>query len=223
MRLGKWTTRSPQCGTRRTLPDIETTRLDSRRWRTGKLSRGSEERFRRYFELGLIGMDLLDYFACVQSAEPACGRTLKEQQRVIIEDVEADPEFAPHRHIAASARFRAVQSTPLAAAKVRVVSSGSPQARCDRGRAMRCTFCRRGSARLSGWPRKEGRPKKSLRLEPFRETWNFTIKGHEIARSAHSRPVGPVRHETPHRRARTRVLTPGGHVFFQLASRSYIG
>jgi signal transduction histidine kinase len=43
----------------------------------------------------------------------ACGRALKERERVIIEDVEADPEFAPHRHVAAAAGFRAVQSTPM--------------------------------------------------------------------------------------------------------------
>jgi GAF domain-containing protein len=33
--------------------------------------------------------------------------------RSIIEDVKSDPSFAPHRHIAASAGFRAVQSTPI--------------------------------------------------------------------------------------------------------------
>jgi PAS domain S-box-containing protein len=41
-------------------------------------------------------------------------------ERVIIEDVEHDPGFAPHRQIAASAGFRAVQSTPL------VSRSGEP-------------------------------------------------------------------------------------------------
>jgi PAS domain S-box-containing protein len=40
--------------------------------------------------------------------------------RVIIEDVDADPAFAPRRAIAASAAFRAVQSTPLFA------SNGEP-------------------------------------------------------------------------------------------------
>jgi signal transduction histidine kinase len=34
-------------------------------------------------------------------------------QRAIVEDVEADPAFAPHGPIAASAGFRAVQSTPV--------------------------------------------------------------------------------------------------------------
>ena len=43
----------------------------------------------------------------------ACLRAIKLSERVVIEDVETDAEFAPHRHVAASAGFRAVQSTPL--------------------------------------------------------------------------------------------------------------
>src|SRR5215470_9007216 len=43
----------------------------------------------------------------------ARGQAMKLRERVIIEDVETDFEFAPHRHVAASAGFRAVQSTPL--------------------------------------------------------------------------------------------------------------
>ncbi|MGI0494083.1 ATP-binding protein [Alkalinema pantanalense CENA528] len=42
----------------------------------------------------------------------ACSHALKEGQRVIIEDVQTDPEFAHYRPIAA-AGYRAVQSTPL--------------------------------------------------------------------------------------------------------------
>jgi PAS domain S-box-containing protein len=38
-------------------------------------------------------------------------------ERVIVEDVQEDPLFAPHRAIAASARVRAVQSTPLVSRK----------------------------------------------------------------------------------------------------------
>ena len=43
----------------------------------------------------------------------ACGRAAREGGRVIVEDVQTDPGFAPHSRIAASAGFRAVQSTPL--------------------------------------------------------------------------------------------------------------
>ncbi len=57
--------------------------------------------------------DFLDYFSRVHEDSAACGRALRQGERVIIEDVETDPGFAPHRQIAASTGFRAVQSTPL--------------------------------------------------------------------------------------------------------------
>jgi PAS domain S-box-containing protein len=57
--------------------------------------------------------DFLEYFARVSDTAATCGRAMKLRARVIIEDVESDPVFAPHRPIAASAGFRAVQSTPL--------------------------------------------------------------------------------------------------------------
>jgi PAS domain S-box-containing protein len=57
--------------------------------------------------------DFLDYFASVRDEGAACGRALSRGERIIIEDVLTDPAFEPHRAIAASAGFRAVQSTPL--------------------------------------------------------------------------------------------------------------
>jgi len=57
--------------------------------------------------------NFLDYFSSVNETGAACGRALQRRDRVIIEDVLADPDFEPHRQIAASAGFRAVQSTPL--------------------------------------------------------------------------------------------------------------
>ena len=57
--------------------------------------------------------EFLEYFAHVRDSGAACGRAMKLRERVIIEDVETDSAFAPHRGIAASAGFRAVQSTPL--------------------------------------------------------------------------------------------------------------
>src|ERR1700676_1398468 len=57
--------------------------------------------------------NFLDYFSSVSETGAACGRSLQRRDRVIIEDVLADPDFKPHRQIAASAGFRAVQSTPL--------------------------------------------------------------------------------------------------------------
>ena len=58
--------------------------------------------------------DFLDRFARVNARDgTACGRTIREGRCVIVEDVFADPEFAPHQAIADQVGFRAVQSTPL--------------------------------------------------------------------------------------------------------------
>jgi PAS domain S-box-containing protein len=58
--------------------------------------------------------EFLDYFQSVDADDSsACGLALKHGTRIIVEDVNADPSFAPHRGIAAAAGFRAVQSTPL--------------------------------------------------------------------------------------------------------------
>jgi PAS domain S-box-containing protein len=53
------------------------------------------------------------HFRKVHDDYAACGRAMELRERVIVEDVETDSEFAPHRHTAASAGFRAVQFTPL--------------------------------------------------------------------------------------------------------------
>ena len=56
----------------------------------------------------------LEHFAAVDMNEPsACGRALRAGERVIIEDVEVDPDYLPHRAIAAHEGYRAVQSTPI--------------------------------------------------------------------------------------------------------------
>lgn len=57
--------------------------------------------------------DFLEHFNAVRDVGAACGRAVALRERVIIEDVETDFAFTPHRSIAASAGFRAVQSTPL--------------------------------------------------------------------------------------------------------------
>src|SRR5262249_44922477 len=43
----------------------------------------------------------------------ACAQAMRSGQRIILEDVELDPAYEPHRRIAAAAGYRAVQSTPL--------------------------------------------------------------------------------------------------------------
>ena len=60
-----------------------------------------------------FGQDFLDHFSAVNESSAACGRALQSAERVIIEDVLTDPDFEPHRAIAASVGYRAVQSTPL--------------------------------------------------------------------------------------------------------------
>lgn len=57
--------------------------------------------------------ELLDYLAGGTEESAASVRAGSRGERVVIEDVESDREFAPHRAIAAAAGFRAVQSTPL--------------------------------------------------------------------------------------------------------------
>ena len=57
--------------------------------------------------------DFLDYFKTVHDPAAACGRAIHARERVIVEDVRIDPEFEPHREIAAAAGFCAVHSTPL--------------------------------------------------------------------------------------------------------------
>lgn len=49
----------------------------------------------------------------VEGDGSACSQAMTERRRVVIRDVDIDPDFAPHRDLAAACGFRAVQSTPL--------------------------------------------------------------------------------------------------------------
>jgi GAF domain-containing protein len=61
-----------------------------------------------------FGPEFLDYFAVVGGENGSvCGRAARQCAQIVITDVRADPDFAPHREIAAASRFRGVQSTPL--------------------------------------------------------------------------------------------------------------
>jgi GAF domain-containing protein len=61
-----------------------------------------------------FGEAFLNHFRIVRQREnSACARAMRGRAPVVIEDVDADPLFAPHREIAAASGFRAVQSTPL--------------------------------------------------------------------------------------------------------------
>ena len=57
--------------------------------------------------------DFLEYFGNARDIGATCGRAMKVHERIIVEDVETDAAFAPHRAMAASAGFRGVQSTPF--------------------------------------------------------------------------------------------------------------
>lgn len=55
----------------------------------------------------------LDHFADASQESRLCDRAMSQRARVIIDDVETDPDFAPQRQIAAFVGLRAVQATPL--------------------------------------------------------------------------------------------------------------
>jgi GAF domain-containing protein len=74
-------------------------------WRAGYLTIEAQHGFHREF---------LEFFQRVKADNiSACGRALRQQRAVIIEDVMSDADFAPCRAIAEHAGFRSVQSTPL--------------------------------------------------------------------------------------------------------------
>jgi len=65
--------------------------------------------------------DFLDHFRELSAADGTTwGRSLRTGERVIVEDVTTDAEYALHRAAAAAAGYRAIQSTPL------LTSDGKP-------------------------------------------------------------------------------------------------
>jgi GAF domain-containing protein len=63
----------------------------------------------RNFDPGFVGQ-----FASFRpDGRTTCSRALASGERVILEDIELDPPFAPHVPAARMAGFRALQSTPL--------------------------------------------------------------------------------------------------------------
>jgi PAS domain S-box-containing protein len=58
--------------------------------------------------------EFLDVFDVVSAAGASgCGRALRSGERMVVEDVEADAAFTPFRHLARTAGYRAMQSTPI--------------------------------------------------------------------------------------------------------------
>jgi PAS domain S-box-containing protein len=96
---------------------------------------------------------------------------LQRRARVIIEDVQTDPDFVPHRQIAASAGYRAVQSIPL--------------------------FSRNGQplGRISAHFRKPHRPsQRELRLTDLYARQAAEMIEHKPAEAARQASVGRFRH-----------------------------
>ena len=66
--------------------------------------------------------EFTNHFAAVTSDDASvCGRALRRGERVIVEDIERDPELEPHRDILRQAQCRAVVSTPLVASGGRLL------------------------------------------------------------------------------------------------------
>lgn len=63
----------------------------------------------------------LTHFAHVHDGSAVCFRAMARRERVIVEDVLADPLFAPHQAVAAAAGVRSMQSTPLVSRKGEVL------------------------------------------------------------------------------------------------------
>jgi GAF domain-containing protein len=68
-----------------------------------------------------LNSEFLERFATVDDDSSACGRAAGQRAQIVIADVNEDAAFAPHRQIASSSRFRAVQSTPLVDAADRLI------------------------------------------------------------------------------------------------------
>jgi GAF domain-containing protein len=111
-----------------------------------------------------LGFDseFLATFAQVRADDgSACGRSLRSQTPILIEDVDRDAEFAPFRAIAAKAGFRSVLSTPMissSGAFVGVLSThfARPGASGGRNTALTMAHMRRAAdliADLKGGPR----------------------------------------------------------------------
>ncbi len=58
--------------------------------------------------------EFLDFFREVSADDGSCcGRALRTGERILVEDIEMDLDFAPMLHIVRNAGYRAVQSTPI--------------------------------------------------------------------------------------------------------------
>ena len=72
-------------------------------------------------QVGFSG-EFLDYFRFVRIDEGSCcAQAMERGEAVVIEDVNLDPTYEPHRQVAASAGYQAVQSTPIKSRNGRIL------------------------------------------------------------------------------------------------------
>jgi PAS domain S-box-containing protein len=118
----------------------------------------------------------LDRFAEVDADEPsACGLVLAERQPVMIEDVEADPRFAPSRDAAKAAGYRAVLSVPLfktGGGLVGVLSTHFRDVRrlSDRDRRLSAIYARQAADAIDAYQLQARLRASELRLRKVLET-----------------------------------------------------
>jgi signal transduction histidine kinase len=60
-----------------------------------------------------FSQEAMDALRDLRSGEGACGMACASKSRVVVDDTERDPRFAPFREVARAEGFRAVHSTPL--------------------------------------------------------------------------------------------------------------
>ena len=80
-----------------------------------------------------FGKEFLDYFQMVRVDDgSASAQAMKTGERIVIEDVNQNPEYTPHCQIAADAGYRAIQSTPLKTHDAKIVGMLSTHFRMPR-------------------------------------------------------------------------------------------
>jgi two-component system, chemotaxis family, CheB/CheR fusion protein len=105
----------------------------------------------------------------------SCGRALDACQRVVIDDIEADPGFAPFREAARRYGFRAAQSTPLSGAdgeRLGMVSTYFREARpfSDSDHRLTDLYARQASEAIVRHRREEALRASEARLQRVIET-----------------------------------------------------
>lgn len=123
----------------------------------------------------------LDRFADVDGdTGSACGMAMKSGHRVIVEDVEKDPSFAPSLGIAREAGFRSVQATPMHGALGELVGMISTHAREPRKFTQRELWLTDLYARQAGFAVGAKQAGEALQREQQRQSMLFAELQHRV-------------------------------------------